>query len=173
MNDNKQVSLYDFKGHQVRVVELEGNPWFVAADVCRALDMDLDRGAFPWLRGVPAVDKRQTTYGELDPDLFSGTNGRGGIRAGTKTTLLSEAGQYKMVMRSHKPDAKDFQDWVTSEVLPRIRKDGMYVKDEEKIDLADDDRGCEPTAAPLRTLRSPAGPLLDQPSPSAPLRFDQ
>lgn len=43
MNDNKQVSLYDFKGHQVRVVEIEGNPWFVAADVCVALGL----GGYP------------------------------------------------------------------------------------------------------------------------------
>jgi len=39
IKDNKQVSLYDFKGQRVRVMELEGNPWFVAADVCRCLEL--------------------------------------------------------------------------------------------------------------------------------------
>lgn len=131
MTNNKQVSLYDFKGHQVRVVEIDGNPWFVAADVCSALDMDLSAGTSRWMAGVADFEKMRCKRSDL-PQLFCGS------RAPT-INLLSESGQYKMVMRSNKPDAKVFQDWVTSEVLPRIRKDGMYVKDEEKIDLADDD----------------------------------
>lgn len=115
------------------MVDIDGSPWFVATDVCRALGMDLARGAYPWVRGVADHDKMATTYGELDPELKSGTNGRGGIRAGTPTTLLSEAGQYKMVMRSNKPDAEAFQDWIAREVLPSIRKHGAYVKDQEKV----------------------------------------
>lgn len=53
--------------------------------------------------------------------------------------MLAESGLYKLVLKSRKPDAKEFRDWVTRDVLPAIRKDGMYVKGEEKIDLADDD----------------------------------
>ena len=47
--------------------------------------------------------------------------------------MVNESGLYKLVMRSDKPEAKAFQDWVTRDVLPAIRKDGMYVKDEEKV----------------------------------------
>jgi len=47
--------------------------------------------------------------------------------------VLSESGLYKLIMRSDKPEAKPFQDWVTREVLPAIRKDGMYVMGEEKV----------------------------------------
>ena len=120
MNDNKQVSLYDFKGHQVRVVELEGNPWFVAADVNRIL--------YGFTTGLAWVMKR------LDADEKSKC-GRTtlGMKPGRDAAIVSESGLYKLIMRSDKPEAKVFQDWVTREVLPRIRKDGMYVKGEEKL----------------------------------------
>jgi prophage antirepressor-like protein len=51
--------------------------------------------------------------------------------------LVSEAGLYKLVMRSDKPEAKAFQDWVTGTVLPGIRKDGGYIKGEEKVATGD------------------------------------
>lgn len=46
--------------------------------------------------------------------------------------IVSESGLYKLIMRSDKPEAKAFQDWVTRDVLPAIRKDGGYIMDEEK-----------------------------------------
>jgi len=52
---------------------------------------------------------------------------------GGKVTIISESGLYKLVMRSDKPQAKQFQDWVTREVLPAIRKDGAYIMGEEKV----------------------------------------
>lgn len=51
----------------------------------------------------------------------------------SKMKIISESALYKLIMRSDKPEAKVFQDWVTRDVLPAIRKDGMYVKDEEKV----------------------------------------
>lgn len=132
MNDNKQVSLYDFKGHRVRVVELEGSPWFVAADVYFIL---FQRTTGMSARQYLAPDEQQVLHKVSAPAaltyLFEGPRGR--------IALISESGLYKTIMRSDKPQAKVFQDWVTREVLPAIRKDGMYVKGEEKIDLADDD----------------------------------
>lgn len=126
MTDNKQVSLYDFKGHQVRVVEIDGNPWFVAIDVCRALGLaNLQRGVGQYM-GRIAADERKTFTLDV-------------IKGNPNVNAVAESGLYKLVLRSDKATAKLFQDWVTREVLPRIRKDGMYVKDEEKIDLADDD----------------------------------
>lgn len=56
-------------------------------------------------------------------------NGRGLYQI----TIISESGLYKLVMRSDKPQAKPFQDWVTKVVLPAIRKDGAYVMGEEKV----------------------------------------
>jgi len=50
-----------------------------------------------------------------------------------RQVLVSESGLYKLIMRSDKPAAKRFQDWVTREVLPALRKDGLYVMGEEKV----------------------------------------
>ena len=52
---------------------------------------------------------------------------------GTGVSLVSESGLYKLVLRSNKPEAKPFQDWVTKTVLPAIRKDGAYIMGEEKV----------------------------------------
>lgn len=116
MNDNKQVSLYDFKGHQVRVVELEGNPWFVAADVCNSIGIgEKSRGY-----AVARLD-------ETDRSLYR-------IQKGVRSSsIITESGLYKLVMRSDKQEAKAFQHWITSEVLPSIRKNGGYIKDQEKV----------------------------------------
>ena len=51
----------------------------------------------------------------------------------SRATIITESGLYKLVMRSDKPQAKEFQDWVTGTVLPAIRKDGAYIMGEEKV----------------------------------------
>ena len=56
-----------------------------------------------------------------------------GIRGNPNKTVISESGLYKLVMRSDKPDACAFQDWLAREVLPAIRKDGAYLLGEEKV----------------------------------------
>jgi prophage antirepressor-like protein len=63
------------------------------------------------------IDKEEVTKSDL--------GGRSGL-----TNLVSESGLYKLMMRSDKPNAKPFQDWITRDVLPAIRKDGMYVMGE-------------------------------------------
>lgn len=102
--------MFEFEGHHIRVVRAEdGEPWFVARDVCSAigltnLTMALDRVADDQ-RGVSRID----TLG-------------GPQNAAT----VSESGLYMLVLRSDKPDAAKFQQWVTREVLPAIRKTGTY-----------------------------------------------
>nr|WP_319410293.1 BRO family protein [uncultured Cohaesibacter sp.] len=111
--------------HEIRVVEIEGEPWFVAADVCKALDVYLGRRS-----GTPnvtmAVKKLNGDEARLN---------RIELRKGypRQVMVVSEAGLYKLVMRSDKPQAKQFQDWVTRDVLPAIRKTGAYVKGEEAL----------------------------------------
>lgn len=105
-----------FNTSSIRVVIIEGDPWFVAADVCRALDMDVSKGTFRWLRGIDDAEKRIATKGN-SPTLFVGDRA-------PSTTLIAESGLYKLILRSDKPQAKPFQDWVTQVVLPAIRKDG-------------------------------------------------
>lgn len=111
--------VFSFEGHTVRVVvDKKGDPWFVAADVLEAFGHSRSaRGGI--IRKVAEADLR------LYPMKTSV-----GVRA---HSLISEAGLYKLVMRSDKPAAKPFQDWVTREVLPSIRKDGGYIMGEEKL----------------------------------------
>lgn len=99
----------------IRVVELDGNPWFVAKDVCKALGI---RNATEMVRPLDPQDKAKKFLG-----------------FGSEANVISEAGLYQVTLRAQRtnPIAKDFQDWVTRVVLPAIRKDGAYIKDEENI----------------------------------------
>lgn len=112
-----EVSAYDFNGLSLRVVQIDGEPWFFANDACRALGMDMSAGTSRWTVNVGKDEKRVLTK-KTHPQLFCGSTWH--------TTMLSESGLYKMITRSDKPEAKPFQEWVTRDVLPTIRKDGTY-----------------------------------------------
>ena len=109
----------------IRVVLLNGVTWFVAMDVCGALGLNPAQ-VTNHLRPLGADEKRTVTR-RITPTLFRGGRGTSQI------ALISESGLYKFVMRSDKPQARPFQDWVTRDVLPAIRKDGAYVMGEEKL----------------------------------------
>ncbi len=97
-------------GLPVRITDLDGAPWFVAKDVCEALGIS---------------DVRQAV-GRLDEDERSGCSIP--TPGGNQTSrVVSESGLYALIMQSRKPEAKRFRKWVTSEVLPSIRKTGGYV----------------------------------------------
>lgn len=103
---------FAFKDQKVRVMMIEGEPWFVAADVCRVLSAHV--------RSNGEVNTT-TALGHLNEDEKRTSNPTGGRRAGgTLPKIISENGLYKLVMRSDKPEAKAFQDWVTREVLPTV-----------------------------------------------------
>lgn len=117
--DSPESFKFPVTGAKVRVVMRRGEPWFVAKDVLDALG----------LRGSPGVH-----YGRLgrsEKSYVSRTDL--GLRPGKDYVIISESGLYRLIMRSDKPQAKAFQDWVTGTVLPAIRKDGMYVVGEEKV----------------------------------------
>ena len=122
---------------QVRVVTIDGNPWFVARDVCSVLyDAEQVRlnGVTNNLKNIATDEKRRMWREELIARALLAGNERGS----TSLALISESGLYKLIMRSDKPQARAFQDWVTREVLPRIRKDGAYVMGEEKHGSVED-----------------------------------
>jgi prophage antirepressor-like protein len=106
-----KLSTFDFREQPVRVIEREGDPWFVAADVCRALDIANSSDA------VSVLDNDEKGVANTDP-LSPG--GMQGVR------IISESGLYALVFRSRKPEAREFRRWVTKEVLPAIRKTGRY-----------------------------------------------
>lgn len=105
---NEIVKVY--KNSPVRIVEKDGEPWFVAKDVCDILALGNPRSSIALLdedeRGVHSMD---TPSGKQEMGI------------------ISEAGLYSLILRSRKPEAKAFKRWVTHEVLPSIRKTGAYL----------------------------------------------
>ncbi len=97
----------------------------VASDVVRLI-YDRTTGLSSIFRRVPEAEQRVIERGNRYPSvLFTGK--------APKVRLVTESGLYKLVLRSDKPEAKEFQHWVTSVVLPAIRKDGAYIEGEEKV----------------------------------------
>lgn len=107
---------------KVRVVEQGGEPWFVGKDVAEILGYsDLNKAV---AMHVDDDDKKLN-------DKTSPSFGQRG------TTLINESGLYSLVLSSKLPDAKKFKHWVTSEVLPAIRKTGGYIAGSEKMSDAE------------------------------------
>lgn len=111
MNTNMQIFNNPAFG-SVRVVEIDGEPWLVGKDVATALGYSNPRDA---LR-VHVDDEDKNTVVIHD-----------GIPGNPNMTVINESGVYSLVMSSKLPDAKKFRRWVTSEVLPAIRKTGGYI----------------------------------------------
>ena len=109
MNEN-EVQVWNYEGAEVRIVQIDGEPWFVLTDVCRELDL-----ANPTMVAKKLDNDERTKF-----DL-----GRQG-----ETTIVNESGLYTVILRSDKPQAKPFRKWVTSEVLPSIRKHGAYMTEQ-------------------------------------------
>lgn len=110
---NNEIQKFDFKGAALRTLTDEaGEPWFVAKDVCDILELT-----------NPAVALQS-----LDDDEKTNlSNSYVWAEPGRRPLIISEPGLYRLVMRSRKPEAKEFQRWVTHEVLPQIRRTGGYI----------------------------------------------
>lgn len=108
---SNQILPFQFESHEVRALTINGEPWFVLNDLTRVLGLARSAGQ---VAERIADDLRQTYP---IPDAL------GRIQ---NTTIVSEAGMYEVVLRSDKPEAVIFRRWITSEVLPAIRKTGGY-----------------------------------------------
>ena len=104
------LQTFDFGGAPIRVVTKEGDPWWIAADVCAVLTV----------KNVSDVLNR------LDPDEKGDIDSVDAIGRPVRIKVINESGLYNAVLRSEKPEAKSFKKWITSEVLPSIRKKGSY-----------------------------------------------
>ncbi|WP_321448341.1 BRO family protein [uncultured Cohaesibacter sp.] len=100
---------------------IDGEPWFVAADVLRALDVYIQKNGKPNV--TMGCRKLCESEKGVNP-IYTPTKALPDFH--TPMMCVSESGLYKLVMRSDKPQAKKFQDWVTRDVLPTIRKTGQY-----------------------------------------------
>lgn len=99
-----------FQGRKVRMVMRGGDPWWVARDVCEVLEIANYRDA------VSRLD-------EDEKDAVGLTDAIGRTQEGA---IINEAGLYSLVLSSRKPEAREFKRWITHEVLPSIRRNGMY-----------------------------------------------
>lgn len=109
---NNEIQRFDFRGASLRTLTDEaGEPWFVLKDCMSILDL-----------GNPTE-----TVKMFDKDEFSTTEVIDSIGRRQQTYIISEPGLYRLVMKSRKPEAKEFQRWVTHEVLPQIRRTGGYI----------------------------------------------
>lgn len=109
--ENKLMIFENDAFGKVRTLNLNGEPWFVAVDVCSVLDLS-----------NPTI-----AVSRLDEDERAKFNlGRQG-----DATIVNEPGLYTLVLGSRKPEAKAFKRWITHEVIPAIRKHGVYITNEK------------------------------------------
>lgn len=108
-----QLQVFNFQENIIRTVVVNGEPWWVLKDVCDVLEIKNYRDTLNRLndsmKGVATTD---TLGGEQT------------------TSIISEAGVYKLVFTSRKPEAEKFTDWLAMEVIPSIREHGLYAKEE-------------------------------------------
>lgn len=109
MTENLPVlQSFQFQQQEIRTTtDKRGEPWFVAKDVCNVLEIN-------------NVSQAMTRLEDDEKSTLRNNEG------GPEVNIINESGLYTLILRSNKPKAKDFRKWVTSEVLPSIRKTGKY-----------------------------------------------
>lgn len=155
VDDNKQISMFDYMQNknnsstsssttttaapevtvfknlvhpefgELRTVEIDGEPWFVGKDVAEALGYSNTKDAIT--AHVASEDKKLIQRSEITT-LEIPNRGM---------TIINESGLYSLILSSKLPSAKEFKHWVTSEVLPSIRKNGAYIRNQENMTPAE------------------------------------
>lgn len=120
--ENTAVQNYNFEGNDVRTLMKDAEPWFVGNDVAKALEYKNPRDATN--KKVDREDKLRMKI------AYAGQN--------RSMTFINESGMYSLIMGSKLESAKRFKHWVTSEVLPSIRKHGAYITDNTLDNLLSD-----------------------------------
>lgn len=110
------LDIFQYAGQQVRTVIVDGEPWFVAADVCRILEHTNPSMA------VAALDDDEKGLRNVDT--------LGGAQS---LMAVNEPGLYSLILRSRKPEAKAFKRWITHDVIPTLRKTGRYGSDVDML----------------------------------------
>ncbi|GEB11647.1 antirepressor [Streptococcus equinus] len=106
MND-----IFEFHGYEVRTMTIDGEPYFSNADVCRVLEINNPSQAL----------KRLKQDGVISNEVIDSLGRKQSMK------FVSENNLYKLIFQSKKKEAEAFTDWVTSEVLPTIRRQGVYI----------------------------------------------
>ncbi len=121
---NNDIQIFNYNDHEVRTVQKDGEPWFVLKDVC----------------GILSIGNVADVYARLDTDE-KGVGQIDTLGGRQNMSIINESGLYNVILRSDKPEAKPFRKWVTSEVLPSIRKHGAYMTQEKLQEVL-----CNPDA---------------------------
>ena len=118
--DNKLMTFENAAFGKIRTLTIDGEPWFVAVDVCRALEIGNPTDA------MRRLDADERTLVSIE-----------GASNGLPVNAVNEPGLYTLILGSRKPEAKAFKRWITHEVIPAIRKRGVYITDEKLKLLAE------------------------------------
>lgn len=142
-----QIQAFNFNSNEIRVVKDDhGEPWFVAKDICDVLEITWSGSKT--LARIPERHKGVVNFttpgGEQSP------------------LCVSESGLYRLIMRSSKAEAEAFQDWVTDEVLPSIRKHGAYMTSATIDEIADNPDLLIQLATKLKHEREQSALLMHQ-----------
>lgn len=111
-----ELKTFTFGTYAVRTVEHQGDLWWVLKDVCEVLEISNARDVFNRL------EEDEKGVGQIDT-----------LGGSQKMNIINESGLYSVILRSDKPQAKPFRKWVTSEVLPSIRKTGGYIAGQNEL----------------------------------------
>lgn len=111
-----ELQTFNFQNQPVRTVQLNNQPYWVLKDVCDVLELS-----------NPTVVANRLEDDEVTKFNLGGLSG--------ETNIITESGLYAVILRSDKPNAKEFRKWITAEVLPAIRKTGAYLTDEKAYDI--------------------------------------
>ena len=109
----EEVQIFNFENQQVRTVEIDSEPWFVGKDIAQILG---------YKRTADTIKSRVDDEDKLTRQFTDSGQRR-------KMTIINESGLYSLILSSKLSTAKAFKRWVTSEVLPAIRKHGAYLTD--------------------------------------------
>lgn len=129
----------------IRALKVNGDPWFVAKDICDAL-------------GIATNHLREEGRGLDDDEVATIPNWEG---KGAAPLIVSEAGMYSLMMRSRKPEAKAFKRWVTHDVLPSIRKHGIYATPQTIEQMLNDPDTMIATLKALKAERERTQALIE------------
>lgn len=113
--DNKIEVFKNEQFGEIRTALIENEPWFVAVDVCRALEIGNSSQAISRL--------------DADEKMITLISNEGNKRGNPNMTVVNEPGLYTLILSSRKPEAKAFKRWITHDVIPMIRKTGGYMTD--------------------------------------------
>lgn len=140
------IQPFTYEDHTVRVVTIDGEPWFVLSDLCKVLDL-------------PQVSRVKARLDDALTQSKGITDSMGRVQ---EATVVSEAGMYEVIIRSDKPEAVAFRRWVTSEVLPSIRKHGGYLTNQKIEEIISNPDTIIQLATKLKSERAKRAALEKQ-----------